>query len=572
MTLIDLAINDFENYLVLFTKRYNEALRRLLGAEGGTLEDEHLFATSVVTSLALSFIASDYELDDNFDLELETSELEIVKSLLVQRTDAFDHDLLDEDLISQVFGESTTEWDEFKYNSGVALVVLGGVLEIDSGESDLNDMTVMTLNFISRIVVVNGVTSGELHDFGALVGLFLASRRFLDGLGDQLESEVEKISSLNEFREVLNSMLPSDFLDVAKDSNVDSLESIFGEVDQVTQNLWDLFHESLINDLDDEDLLNRTVVDNAILGSSFESETENLTKFQHSTLEEAKSLIGEINSSDGKNGLANPSLLELLSQLENLVGLSQVKAEVKRIASRVEIDKKRVDAGLSVTTSARHLVFVGNPGTGKTSVARILAGIFRECGLLRNGHLLEVGRSDLVAGYLGQTATKVTSVVEKALGGVLFIDEAYALKTKEDDFFGQEAIDTLVSLMENHRDDLVVIIAGYPDEMDEFMLTNPGLKSRFPKTITFHDYSPEELLSIFLSMLRASDYIAEKDAKLAATEYLVNKSRVTGFGNARGVRNMFEATIDSQALRVSEIEQPTRDELSQILRADIPLR
>src|SRR5690606_9992341 len=180
------------------------------------------------------------------------------------------------------------------------------------------------------------------------------------------------------------------------------------------------------------------------------------------------------------------SLDELLAELDALTGLARVKDEIHRQTELLRVEKLRAEAGLTRPTLTRHLVFLGNPGTGKTTVGRLVAGIYRALGLLEKGHLVEVDRSELVAGYLGQTAEKTTAVVQRALGGVLFIDEAYALA---EDQYGGEAIDTLVKDMEDHRDDLVVIVAGYPGPMARFVGTNPGLESRFSRTVTFEDYS-----------------------------------------------------------------------------------
>jgi SpoVK/Ycf46/Vps4 family AAA+-type ATPase len=242
----------------------------------------------------------------------------------------------------------------------------------------------------------------------------------------------------------------------------------------------------------------------------------------------------------------------LLGQLDGLTGLAQVKAEVRQLIDVVRAEQMRRAAGLPVSTVSRHLVFTGNPGTGKTTVARLLGQLYAAIGILRTGQLVEVTRSDLVAGYVGQTAIKTTEAVRRALGGVLFIDEAYALTRQagSGQDYGQEAVDTLVKLMEDHRDELVVIAAGYGEEMAQFISSNPGLPSRFPRTIHFPDYNTDELVSIFEGMCEHDSYQACADAIDAVRQYLARLPRTRGFGNGRLVRNLFEAALARQASRI----------------------
>ncbi|HEX2038943.1 MAG TPA: AAA family ATPase [Acidimicrobiales bacterium] len=262
-------------------------------------------------------------------------------------------------------------------------------------------------------------------------------------------------------------------------------------------------------------------------------------------------------------------LEELLAELNGLVGLAGVKAEVKLVADLLTVQKLRKERGLPVVETSRHLVFTGNPGTGKTTVARLVAQIYRTLGVVEKGHLVETDRSHLVAGYVGQTATRTREVVEKALGGVLLIDEAYALAQGDDKDFGHEAIATLVKLMEDHRHDLVVIAAGYPDEMRELIESNPGLRSRFPKTIAFPDYTDEELLAIFRSMCKAAAYTCALECDEAVLAFFAAQPRDKGFGNARLARNLFEASVARHASRVVGIENPTNEDLSVLLLTDI---
>ena len=238
---------------------------------------------------------------------------------------------------------------------------------------------------------------------------------------------------------------------------------------------------------------------------------------------------------------------ELLAELDALIGLERVKREVHRQVAVLRIERLRTDAGLKSPTITRHLVFTGNPGTGKTTVARLVGGIYQALGLLSQGQLVEVDRSELVAGYLGQTATKTAEVVASAAGGVLFIDEAYSLTGTgmQGDQYGQEAVDTLVKEMEDRRDDLVVIVAGYPAPMKAFIGANPGLASRFRTTIEFEDYSDEELAAILVQLARGADYELLPEATERFREVPGRTPRGSSFGTGRFARNALEAAIGS---------------------------
>ncbi|MGI8685700.1 MAG: AAA family ATPase [Acidimicrobiales bacterium] len=262
-------------------------------------------------------------------------------------------------------------------------------------------------------------------------------------------------------------------------------------------------------------------------------------------------------------------LEELLAELDALIGLGPVKAEIRLVANLIQVQNLRRERKLAVADSSRHLVFTGNPGTGKTTVARLLAQIYRTLGVVEKGHLVESDRSQLVAGYVGQTAIQVRKVVESALGGVLLVDEAYALARGDERDFGQEAIDTLVKLIEDHRDDVVVVAAGYPDEMADFIDSNPGLRSRFPKTIAFPDYTDDELVAIFLSMASKSAYACAEGVEQHLHAWFAAQPRDKGFGNARLARNLFEAVVARQASRVVGVKDPTNEQLMALTADDI---
>lgn len=269
----------------------------------------------------------------------------------------------------------------------------------------------------------------------------------------------------------------------------------------------------------------------------------------------------------------DPEELEkMLEDFNALVGLTAVKKEVNSLVNLLKVQKLRKDNGLPISDVSKHMVFSGNPGTGKTTVARTLAGIYRNLGILKGGQLIEVDRSGLVKGFVGQTAPRVMEVVDSALGGILFIDEAYTLTVgKGTGDFGQEAVDTLLKAMEDHRDDLIVIVAGYPELMDEFLNSNPGLKSRFNKFIQFEDYTPDEQVKILEGMCKKQEYVLSDEAKAYTKEFFTERMKQPelNFANARDVRNYLEKAISNHACRVVNIENATKEDLQTIMLDDV---
>ena len=267
-------------------------------------------------------------------------------------------------------------------------------------------------------------------------------------------------------------------------------------------------------------------------------------------------------------------LLVAVRELNSLVGLKSVKTEIRRIINLAKVDAMRRSRGLQTANMSFHMVFSGNPGTGKTTVARLLGRIFKGLGLLSKGHLVEVDRSSLCADYVGQTATKTKKVIQSALGGVLFIDEAYSLNARTSSGtqdYGREAVSTLLKEMEDHRDDLIVIVAGYPDLMDDFISMNPGLESRFRFKIKFEDYSSEEMAMIFWSFCKRNGFGITKEAYSRIQGIFVSYTPDKGqmFSNARLARNLFENAVLNQAQRLSGIENPSDCDLTVIVREDL---
>ncbi|SEL70237.1 ATPase family associated with various cellular activities (AAA) [Aquimarina amphilecti] len=268
----------------------------------------------------------------------------------------------------------------------------------------------------------------------------------------------------------------------------------------------------------------------------------------------------------------NETLDDVMDELNELIGLDNIKTSVKELSNFLKVQKLREEKGLKNVNNSLHSVFMGPPGTGKTTVARLVSKIYKHLGYLEKGHLVETDRTGMVAGYVGQTALKVEEVVKTSLDGVLFIDEAYSLAKDNKKDFGNEAVEVLLKKMEDHRDQLVVIVAGYPDEMEEFIESNPGLQSRFNRYFTFDHYKPKELIGIFELFCLKNDFVLADEAK-EKLEFIFDKlyeKRHKSFGNARVARNLFEKIIEYQANRIVSITPLTEELLKTIIEDDIP--
>lgn len=280
-----------------------------------------------------------------------------------------------------------------------------------------------------------------------------------------------------------------------------------------------------------------------------------------------KEICGNVSDSSDDNR----TLHELLEDLNKLVGLEKVKAKVQDLIIFQKVQLMRREKGLHTVKNTLHLAFIGNPGTGKTTVARIVGRIYKQIGLLSKGHFVEVSRTDLIAGYQGQTALKVKKVIEQAKGGVLFIDEAYSITENDHtDSYGRECLTELTKALEDYRDDLVVIVAGYTEPMEKFFESNPGLKSRFNSFIEFEDYNSTELFEILMSMCRCNDYLFDENVKDKICLYFEKqvKNKDSNFANGRLVRNLYDDLVMNHARRIININNPKKEDLLTIKTED----
>ena len=450
----------------------------------------------------------------------------------------------------------------------------GAYLEITKVIEELYNDAVADPFDDERPSVTDVVCSLDLFLQGALLRIAVSDGTLVDEEKEfimSLPDEFDEVCSRNKgYRRFLKSITVESYQTNASKFYKDDEQPSFLRMIQEED-------ESAISDVINsiEKILNSFV---AIDDSVSERENETVTKIIAFLRGGIKAPRRKIPNVDDRNDnyivgdvkIENEELEQVLEELDGLVGLKSVKQDVLANINLLKINKMRKEKGLPELQISRHMVFTGEPGTGKTTVARIMAQIYKSLGVVSKGHLVETDRSGMVAGYVGQTALKAAQVIKKAKGGVLFIDEAYSL-TSEDgsNDFGKEAIDTLVKGMEDYRDDLVVIVAGYTDEMKKFINMNPGLRSRFNKYIDFANYSSAEMLEIFKGLCEKAQFILSSRAEAKALKYFEHQQGDKTFGNARGVRNFFDRVVMAQATRILELNNPSEEEFRTIREEDL---
>lgn len=412
------------------------------------------------------------------------------------------------------------------------------------GPSVKRPLTSEIKRFVSYLLASNGkISDGEAEFLGSLLGREITS-----------EELANYITAENIFSKEFSTTIPNVFK-----RNIHNTAASYCYVNTLNR----IGGEAVISDkkADRDEVDAFLAYINMLCDYYNEQNADDPIKFNHITDEDFK-----IDGDTAKAAEEDETLEELLAELDGLIGLDSAKRNVHSLLHLQSIQMEREKRGLPKIPMTNHLVFTGNPGTGKTTVARLIARIYKKIGLLSTGNFVEVDRSGMVAGYVGQTAIEVKNVMDSAKGGVLFIDEAYALANGLSGDYGMEAIETLLKRMEDDREDMVVIAAGYPKLMEKFIFSNPGLRSRFSKKIHFPDYNPEELLEILQYMVKKQSFTISEAALDLAYEVLEKKyeTRTENFANAREVRNFFESAVVSQADRLYGKENLTDEELCRL--------
>lgn len=430
-----------------------------------------------------------------------------------------------------------------------------GKMPAEDGKKFVNDL----LTFLTDLSFVNGdCTADEANAIARISALY-------DG---DYVSETKKTSDLSIF-DLSNKLhlgsAPKAKKDFSKMGTNELIEETMGAIEKMVKSGLTGF-----GDLRMPEVPKPSVPKEEIKTPEAEKKSEEQAPEKTEEKSEEKAVE---NADAKKEEKPEKTLEELMEELDNLVGLETVKKDIKAMINFIKVCQLRKERNLKAPELSHHMVFSGNPGTGKTTIARLLSKVYKQIGLLEKGQLVEVDRSGLIAGYQGQTALKTAEVIQSALGGVLFIDEAYSLVQADNDSYGKECIATVLKAMEDHRDELVVIVAGYDDLMQKFIDSNPGLKSRFNKYIHFPDYTGEEMEKIFLLQCKSNGYIIEEAAQKLIRDVFdrMFAMRDDNFGNGRTVRNTFEKIINCQATRLADAKSEglTDEELMKITLADV---